>query len=131
MGGFGSALIALRHPGLFGTAGPLSAPFASARTESPTSLRIFGAPGSDERRARDPLMLVTQLDPASSPFFYIACGLDDSLLPTSREFARLLADRGLPHRYVEVPGNHSWNVWDSQLRTFFDLLAARPGWNAK
>ena len=131
MGGFGSALIALRHPDLFGTAGPLSAPLASARVESPAPLQIFGAPGTDERRARDPLTLVTQLDPGSSPFFYVACGLDDSLLPASREFARLLADRGLPHRYVEVPGNHSWNVWDSQLRAFFDLLATRPGWNAK
>jgi len=131
MGGFGSALIALRHPDLFGTAGPLSAPLASARSDSPAPLQIFGAPGTDERRARDPLTLVTQLDPGSSPFFYVACGLDDSLLPASREFARLLADRGLPHRYVEVPGNHSWNVWDSQLRAFFDLLATRPGWKAK
>ena len=131
MGGFGSALIALRHPDLFGTAGPLSAPLASARAESTAPLQIFGAPGTDERRARDPLTLVTRLDPGSSPFFYVACGLDDSLLPASREFARLLADLGLPHRYVEVPGSHSWTVWDSQLRVFFDLLATRPGWTAK
>jgi S-formylglutathione hydrolase FrmB len=131
MGGFGSALIALRHPDLFGTVGPLSAPLASARAESTAPLQIFGAPGTDERRARDPLTLVTRLDPGSSPFFYVACGLDDSLLPASREFARLLADLGLPHRYVEVPGSHSWTVWDSQLRVFFDLLATRPGWTAK
>jgi putative tributyrin esterase len=134
MGGFGSALIALRHPDLFGTAGPLSAPLTAARADGPdaaASRLVFGAPGTDERRARDPLTLVTQLVPGNSPFFYLACGLEDSLLPASREFVRVLAERGLPHRYTEVPGNHSWTVWDPQLRAFFDLLATRPGWNAK
>jgi putative tributyrin esterase len=130
MGGFGSALIALRHPDLFGTAGPLSAPLASARTGGDGRSRvIFGAPDSDESRARDPLTLVTQLVPDTAPYFYVACGLDDSLLGASREFDRLLSDRHLPHRYVEVPGGHTWAVWDEQLKAFFDVLAARPGWN--
>src|SRR5689334_21129505 len=49
MGGFGSALIALRLPDLFGTARPLSAPFASARGGGDGSSRvIFGAPDSEE-----------------------------------------------------------------------------------
>ena len=67
MGGFGSALIALRHPDLFGTAGPLSAPLASARSGDGASRVIFGAPGSQESRARDPLALVTQLVPGNAP----------------------------------------------------------------
>jgi S-formylglutathione hydrolase FrmB len=44
---------------------------------------------------------------------------------------RLLTAQGIPHRYAEVPGQHSWNVWDVQLRAFFDLLATRPGWYKK
>lgn len=133
MGGFGSALIALRHPDLFGTAGPLSAPLASARADGAdaSSRLIFGAPGTDERKARDPLTLAAQIAPEQAPYFYVACGLDDSLLSASREFAKVLESRALPHRYVEVPGNHSWNVWDAQLRAFLDLLPTRPGWNAK
>ena len=132
MGGFGSALIALRHPDLFGTAGPLSAPLASARSAGDGPSRvIFGAPGSEESRARDPLTLVTQLVPGNAPYFYVACGLDDSLLGASREFDRLLSAQNLPHRYVEVPGGHTWAVWDEQLKAFFDVLASRPGWNAK
>jgi S-formylglutathione hydrolase FrmB len=133
MGGFGSALIALRHPDLFGTAGSLSAPLASAREAGPdgggSSQLIFGPPGSDERRARDPLTLVTELDPAETPYFYVACGLGDSLLGSNREFSRLLEARNLPHRYVEVPGGHTWAVWDEQLKAFFDVLKTRPGWN--
>jgi S-formylglutathione hydrolase FrmB len=131
MGGFGSALIALRHPDLFGTAGPLSAPLASARSagDGPSQV-IFGAPDSDESRARDPLTLVTQLDPEHAPYFYVACGLDDSLLGASRAFEKLLSARNLPHRYVEVPGGHTWTVWDEQLKAFFDTLATRPGWKA-
>jgi putative tributyrin esterase len=133
MGGFGSALIAMRHPDLFGTAGPLSAPLASARADGPVGAArlVFGAPGSDDRRARDPLTLVTQLAPDTAPYFYVACGLDDSLLGSNRELARLLSSRNLPHRYVEVPGGHTWDVWDDQLMAFFDVLRARPGWNAK
>lgn len=133
MGGFGSALIAMRHPDLFGTAGPLSAPLASARADGPDGAArlVFGAPGSDDRRARDPLTLVTQLAPDTAPYFYVACGLDDSLLGSNRELARLLSSRNLPHRYVEVPGGHTWNVWDDQLMAFFDVLRGRPGWNAK
>jgi S-formylglutathione hydrolase FrmB len=132
MGGFGSALIALRHPGLFGTAGPLSAPLAAARADGDGGSRlIFGEPGSPDRLARDPLSLVTQLVPANAPYFFIACGLDDPLLAASRELDRLLSARAVPHRYVEVPGGHSWSVWDPQLRAFFDILAGRPGWNAK
>jgi len=130
MGGFGSALIALRHPDLFGTAGPLSAPLASARSAGDGSARVvFGAPGSEESRARDPLTLVTQLVPGTAPYFYVACGLDDALLGASREFDRLLSAQSLPHRYVEVPGGHTWAVWDEQLKAFFDVLASRPGWN--
>jgi S-formylglutathione hydrolase FrmB len=133
MGGFGSALIALRHPDLFGTAGPLSAPLAAAHNDNadPTTQLVFGAPGSEERRARDPLTLVTRVDSGAAPYFYVACGLDDSLLDASREFVRLLAARNLPHRAVEVPGGHTWSVWDEQLKAFFDVLAQRPGWNAK
>jgi len=131
MGGFGSALIALRHPDIFGTAGPLSAPLASARADGGdgVSRLVFGAPGSDERRARDPLTLVTQLVSDTAPYFYVACGLGDPLLGASREFVRQLAARNLPHRYVEVPGGHTWGVWDEQLKAFFDILATRPGWN--
>ena len=134
MGGFGSALIAMRHPEVFATAGPLSAPLASAQAEGPdgaASRLVFGAPGSDERRARDPLTLVTQLVPDTAPYFYVACGLGDSLLGANREFARLLASRNIPHRYVEVPGGHTWNVWDQQLLAFFDVLKTRSSWNAK
>ena len=134
MGGFGWALSALHHPDLFGTVGPLSAPLASARADGPdagSSRVVFGAPGSEERRARDPLTLVTQLVPATAPYFYVACGLDDSLLGASREFVRLLVTQNLPHRYVEVPGGHTWNVWDGQLQAFFDILKSRPGWTAR
>jgi len=133
MGGFGSALIALHHPDLFGTAGPLSAPFAAAANDNGdgSSRLIFGAPGSPERAARDPMVLVTRLAPGSVPFFYVACGLEDSLLPVSRAFDRLLTAENLPHRYVEVPGGHTWGVWDGQLRAFFEALASRPGWSAR
>ena len=106
---------------------------ALARADGPegSTRLIFGAPGSEERRARDPLALVTQLVPETAPYFYVACGLGDSLLGASREFVQLLRTKNLPHQYVEVPGGHTWNVWDEQLKAFFDVLATRPGWKSK
>lgn len=135
MGAFGAAVLGLKRPDLFATVGALSAPFAVARSEgasegSPTNA-IFGRPFTPERQQRDPLFLVTQVPTDVAPFFYISCGEQDSLIVASRQFVQLLADRKLPHEYSEIPGTHSWDVWDSQLPYFFDVLFGQPGWGTR
>src|SRR5678815_390660 len=64
--------------------------------------------------------------PAAAPFFYISCGMQDSLLPINREFVGWLQERDLPHDYREAPGmGHTWALWDEQISLFFDLLESR------
>ena len=61
-------------------------------------------------------------------FRSVSCGSEDAFAPVNREFVQILADRKLPHEYDEVPGTHSWDVWDAQLPQFFDVLFKQPGW---
>jgi enterochelin esterase-like enzyme len=67
------------------------------------------------------------MDPGTVPFVYLACGVDDPVLAAGRDLAMRLAERRLAHEYREVPGGHTWEVWDPQTLAFLDLLSARPG----
>jgi putative tributyrin esterase len=108
MGGFGAVTSALSHPELFATAGAFSGAFSGGRE---TMLAAAVAALPVER----------------APFFYLACGIADAALPASRAFAALLQQRDLAHEYREVPGGHTWDVWDPQTLAFLDAVAARPG----
>lgn len=109
MGGFGAAIVGLKHHDAFGTVGPVSAAFTGGRQQELD-------------------MLVAALPAGSAPYFYVACGAQDSLVAANRRFAELLASRSIPHEYQEVPGDHSWAVWDPQVQAFMTVLAKQPGW---
>jgi enterochelin esterase-like enzyme len=49
------------------------------------------------------------------------------VLQAGRDLVRRLDERGVAHEYREVPGGHSWDVWDPQTLAFLDLLQTRPG----
>jgi enterochelin esterase-like enzyme len=109
MGGFGAVMAGLTHPELFGHVGAFSGAFTTGR----------------EQLIRQ---AVSELPPDAAPFVYLACGVEDGVLDASRQFAALLADRRIPHEYREVPGGHTWEVWDPQTLAFLDLLTRRPAW---
>ncbi len=105
MGGRIATMTALQHPQRFGTVGAFS---AALRTD--TSDSVATAAGSPT-------------------YFYVSCGTADSLLPASQQFVKRLSEQKLAHEYHEIPGGeHAWNVWDEELRMFFDVLAKRPTW---
>ena len=107
MGGFAAAIVGLKRPDAFGTVGAISA-------------ALTGAGRQSELEA-----LVAALPAGSAPYVYIACGAQDSLMPASRRFAELLKARTIAHDYREVPGDHSWAVWDPQVQAFFEVFARR------
>ena len=110
MGGYGATMIGLKRPDMFGTVGAISAALATG-----------GRPG-------DIAVLVPALRPETAPYFYIACGVEDSVLPASRDLAARLGDRKIGFELKEVPGGHEWAVWDPQVRAFFDVLSKRLDW---
>ena len=113
MGGYGATLLGVKRPDMFGAVGAISAALSS---------------GS---RPGDVGAQVATLSPATAPFFYIACGTSDPVIAASRDLAAQLRERQVRAELVEVPGDHSWAVWDPQVRAFFDALAKLPGWTPR
>ena len=105
MGGGIATMTALQHPQRFGIVGAFS---AALRMDSNDA--VGAAAGSPT-------------------YFYVSCGTADSLLSASQEFVKRLAEQKLAHEYHEIPGGqHAWNVWDEELRVFFDVLSKRANW---
>ena len=109
MGGFGAVITGLTRPELFGHIGAFSGAFTAGREQ------VL-------------LKTVAGLPDGTAPFVYLACGDEDMVVDASRQLAALLAERKVPHEYREVPGGHTWDVWDAQTLAFFDLLTRQPDW---
>lgn len=56
------------------------------------------------------------------PNIYMACGTEDSLLETNRDFRDLLEENGAPLTYVEGPGVHDWEFWDTYIKKVLEWL---------
>jgi S-formylglutathione hydrolase FrmB len=105
MGGRVATMTALQHPQRFGIVGAFS-----AALRGDLEAAVTGAAGS-------------------STFFYVSCGTADPLVSASQQFVKQLTQQKLAHEYHEIPGGeHSWNVWDEELRVFYGVLSRRESW---
>ena len=125
MGGWGAALLGLKHHRLFGAVGIFSAPFAISRLSMPESEMIektqqrFGPPNSAARRERDPNTLSLETPVELLPRLVIACGGEDDFVRQSRLFAERLRGRDARYEYHELAGlGHSFEVWDQEIPAF-------------
>jgi S-formylglutathione hydrolase FrmB len=124
MGGFGAMKLGLRYPDLFASVGAHSSAMDVARhaggdTPIMRDLRRLLGPARGDNPHRcdnDPFLLAQQVDRAQLPALYFDCGTEDQLLPSNREFDRLLTKLDLPHVYQEYPGDHSWGYWDQHIQ---------------
>jgi S-formylglutathione hydrolase FrmB len=94
MGGFGAVTTGLSHPDMFGTVGAFSGAFSAGREAGLATA-------------------IAALSPDDAPYFFLACGLADTLLPAGRALVTALRD-----------------VWDPQTVAFLDVLRGRPGFTA-
>ena len=53
---------------------------------------------------------------------WVACGVDDRLLPDNRAIRDWLQAHDVAHAYIETPGAHTWFVWRRYLVEFLPLL---------
>lgn len=109
MGGFGAVMAGLTYAELFGHVGAFSGAFTAARGQ----------------------WLMQALDALAdqpAPYVYLACGYEDDVVDASRQLDALLTERKVPHEYREVPGGHTWEVWDAQTLAFLDVLTRAPAW---
>lgn len=137
MGGYGAIKFGLKSPQTFVFAASMSGAFGITRfseKEVPASwresLKLFGPVGSETRTANDLFEIVGKLPAeriASLPYFYFDCGTEDSplIFPYNRELAMLMFEKKIPHEYRELPGDHSWNYWNSQVREILRIAARK------
>lgn len=125
MGGFGAARLGLKYPERFCSVWAHSGGFPTADTLAP---HWYWA---GDPRDLDCYALVERLDAATMPQLSFDCGLEDHLLDGNRRFHAFLEERGVPHRYIEHPGQHDWAYWDAHLPEALaqhrDVFARRAG----
>ena len=98
MGGYGAIRLGLRHPDRYRSI------FAHS-----SRLPVSG----DEY---DVEVVAARIDRARMPALAFDCGVDDHLIEDSRRLHARLEALGLPHRYQEHPGAHTWEYWDTHVR---------------
>jgi len=128
MGGYGSLMLAMRHPELFCGAASHSGslyfghephPFGKEYPTGLMNLLATEAPDEDY----DCFSLAAKLAelPADEvPAIRFDCGLDDYQIDTNRRLHDHLTSLGIAHTYEEFPGGHTWNYW----RANFDKTLA-------
>ncbi|MBY0490487.1 MAG: esterase family protein [Gemmatimonadaceae bacterium] len=156
MGGYGAITLALAHPDRFAAAashsGVLSprllpgmvAPDANRYATSMAQLqqaarglwksqRLAFGPDTIAWRARDPVVMLGRLLPrvqagqALMPALYFDVGADDPWLLHNRDFNAALASAGVPRRYGEFTGGHTWTYWRVHAEDSLEFLLAVVG----
>lgn len=133
MGGYGAAFLGLKHYKKFAALGAFSAAIGLSRPAAQMNgpngqpnpiAALFGAPNSDDRKARDPFDLVEKVPMAEMPAIYVACGGQDFLIASNREFVDLLSKKKIPYEYREIsPRGHTWDFWDDHIHEFLNFLS--------
>lgn len=136
MGGYGALMLGLRYPRRFRFAGILSGAIQAAgapeRLDTLTAAwtfpavdSAFGPQGSAHRTTHDPFLLYRTAAPTDLPYLYFLIGTGDqllSLLPLNRAFTDSLRAYGARYEYHEIPGGHSWRVWNAALPSLLARL---------
>ena len=137
MGGYGAIKFGLKSPQMFVFAGSMSGAVSVTRlTEKETpdswrdSLKLFGGVASETRKNNDLFELIAKLPPArvsSLPYFYFDCGTEDAsfIFASNRELSALMYEKKIPHEYRELPGDHSWGYWDSQVQEILQIASQK------
>jgi putative tributyrin esterase len=112
MGGYGALRLGLRHPDRY-------ASIVAHSSRLPTRSQLAREPwarGLDiDEHGLDIEAVAAGVEHATVPALRFDCGVDDHLLDDSRRFHARLDALGIPHRYTEHPGAHTWDYWEARL----------------
>lgn len=124
MGGYGSFVLSLRNPHLFGTAASLSGALGDmSNYPAPESARIIGPVRGAYAEEHD-LYELTKLrkeDPFR-PYLYLDCGTEDFLYEHNKAMHQHLLKLEYPHVYREFSGAHTWEYWTEHLRDVLEFI---------
>ena len=125
MGGFGAMRNGLKYNDTFSQIISLSPALHMFEGPEPHIMGLLGK-GKDaweevQNSDLNPRWLIENIR-GEKPGVYLACGLQDELLPGSRVHRKLLTEAGFQVHYVEDEGSHDWDYWDRHIRLALDWL---------
>jgi enterochelin esterase-like enzyme len=110
MGGEGALRLALTNPNVFGIAAAHSPSLRTAFDQFAPELQpIFG--DEDYWRTVTPLWLVADTDTAYGLTLAVDIGEDDPWRPNVELLHERMTQRGIPHRFDILPGEHAAEYW--------------------
>ena len=120
MGGYGAMRNGLKYADTFGAIIALSAALQNfephERQYKVFKQALFGSLESSMQTDMNPRLLAEGLkDAQNKPDIYIACGLQDVLLPWNILYRDLLTDLGFRVTYEQWEGVHDWDFWDAAI----------------
>lgn len=130
MGGLGALRNGLACPETFGSIITLSGALDFLEQQPPEELSMFGPPEEVLNGDKNPAVLLRRFaeDPSlPKPKIFSACGTEDPLLPGNRLYRTRLEDAGFDLTYVEAPGNHNWDFWDTYILEALKWLPLSDG----
>lgn len=115
MGGGGTAVYALHHPELFGSACSMSGllDMFPGRRSYDNAFQQSVADNSPVALLRG--MTAEQLDGVRSVRWWVDCGDDDFLWKCNVDFYTLMHERNIPLQYRMRDGGHTWRYWQTVL----------------
>ncbi len=127
MGGHGALYLSARNPGVYSVAGSMSgavdldvASWDLQQESIEGFMRQIAEMLGVEEIEPDFLVehsvsnMVERMKENQIPLI-IDCGIDDFLLDANRTLNRKLLEQGVPHDYIERPGQHDWPYWTNAL----------------
>ncbi len=130
MGGYGSIIMALKHPELFTATAPLSAGILTdeeyVNMPEDNWNKIFSIPFGNnvgEDRLTDHYYensVLKIIESGNTEEFrkvryYIDCGDDDFLIKGNMALHALMIDKEIPHEFRVHDGGHTWSYWRTAL----------------
>jgi S-formylglutathione hydrolase FrmB len=131
MGGFGSCLLAMKHPNLFSSAAPLSAGILTkeeiVNMPDENWANVFAIPFGKNLKGKDRLtdhwrsnsildiVEKTSADELKKVRYYIDCGDKDFLIKGNMALHAALIDKKVPHEFRVRNGIHNWSYWRTAL----------------
>ncbi|MBP5209702.1 MAG: esterase family protein [Clostridia bacterium] len=122
MGGYGTLKLAMTHPERYAGAASFSGALDVADHRFKTAFpalweSVFGPIDRIAGSENDLFALVKKPEFIKNPpRLYLSCGTEDALLETNRKMKAELDRLGVPVRYREAPGNHTWEFWDAEIQ---------------
>ena len=136
MGGYGAVRNGLKYHDVFSLIAGLSSAFildrilnSTPKNESLLDRReyytsIFG--NLDELIGSDndykALIKKLKTEAVDIPKLYLACGTEDFLIEENRDYRDFLTNEMIDFTYIESPGAHDWNFWDTYIEKVIEWL---------